>query len=108
MRRRSTVIEEAASTAVDAAEVAIEVIDTLAGDVADVAARSGRTLFVRRRPSWLVTLVGAALIVIGVVAVIHTVMSRRREREERDRQLGDALDGSFPASDPPAMTSPSA
>ena len=111
MRRSPSILEDAAGTAVGAAEVALDVLDDLAGEVVDVAARGARrTPFLPRRsgPSWMVKGIAAALIVIGVIAVIHTILSRRKEEQrERDEKLDEALADSFPASDPPAMTSPS-
>lgn len=109
MRRSAIVIEDAASTAVDAAEVAIDVLDTLAEDVLDVASWGlSQNPLARRRwqPSWVVKGIAAALIVIGVIAVIHTILSRRKAEQEREQNLDGALADSFPASDPPTMTSP--
>lgn len=111
MRRSPSILEDAAGTAADAAEVALDVLDDLAGEVVEVAARGARhTPFLSRRrgPSWMVKGIAAALIVIGVIAVIHTILSRRKdEQRQQDEKLDEALADSFPASDPPAMTSPS-
>lgn len=111
MRKPPTLIEDATTTAVDAAEVAIDVLDDLAGEIADAATWSvSRSFFGSRRrgPSWLIKGIAAALIIIGVIAVIHTFLSRRKDREDaqQEQQLDEALADSFPASDPPAMTSP--
>lgn len=51
-----------------------------------------------------------ALKLIAIAAVAATLWHRHKNRQDQDRvhqdrQLDEALDESFPASDPPSMTS---
>lgn len=52
--------------------------------------------------------VGAAVAGASVVRAIKQTASRRRDAQSRDELLNEAIDESFPASDPPSHTATTA